>query len=89
MKTENLLWLVKSLKYQHDSRIKAAITSGERRDEGKRRKKASRFWIACEQLVVGVETYVNLMVQRFIFFLLLLLIGVPCIFIRKLQPLCS
>ena len=28
-------------------------------------KRRADFWIACEQLVVGVETYVNLMVQRF------------------------
>lgn len=30
MARKNLLWLVKSFKHQHDSRIKAAITSGER-----------------------------------------------------------
>lgn len=45
--------------------IKGAITQGERWDEGERRKGRADFWIAGEQLVVGVETYVNLMVQHF------------------------
>lgn len=44
---------------------KRPISSGERWDEGKRRKRGEQiFWITCEQLVMWVETYVDLMLQH-------------------------
>lgn len=85
----NLLWLVKSLKHQHDSRIKGAITSGERWDEGKRRKKGKLILDSMRAIGDGGWNLCKLNGSTFNFFSLLLLNVIPCIFIRKLQPLWS